>query len=390
MRKLRSIIAVVSMTLSAAYAAAQPALLQKSQSEVEPHAHEHASHQHDETPENLPTSKEKSDAAGPHGGKVQVIGQLRVETIVEPGGLRLFIYGQNRKPIDLSDTRGLVTLQIDGDAKRYRYDLFPEVGDNKQAESMAVAVDLSRMAGRNVELSYQLVGVQGAERKPLQFSATASVPMTEAQRVAAAIAEQKVCPVSGQPLGGMGKPIPVTVGDQMVYVCCAGCIDAVKENPAKYFPAKQVKLTVTKATAADADAIALQKVCPVMDEPLGGMGTPLKVSGLRRDVYICCKGCLKFLEKDPEKYLALLPPLPESARPAVVKATEVDTRFIAAQKLCPVMDEPLNAMGGPFKTVVEGRVVYLCCPGCAKKLHAAPATYLEKLAKQGVKPPVVK
>lgn len=389
MRNLLLSVVAVTMTWNASFALAQTELQQKSRSEAVPHTHDHASHQHDETREKLPTSKEKAHTAGPHGGNVQEIGQLRVETIVEPGGLRLFIYGPNGKALDLSGTRGLVTLQIDGDAKRYRYDLFPEVGEDKQAESMAVAVDLSRMAGRNVKLAYQLVGVQGAGRKPLQFSATASVPMTEAQRVAAAIAEQKVCPVSGQPLGGMGKPIPVTVGDQTVYVCCAGCIDAVKENPAKYFPAKQVKLTVAKATAADADAIATQKVCPVMDEPLGGMGTPLKVTGLRRDVYLCCKGCLKFLEKDPEKYLAMLPPLPESAKPALVKATEADARFVAAQELCPVMDEPLDAMGGPYKTVVEGRVVYLCCPGCAKKLYADPTKYLDKLAKQGVTPPAV-
>ena len=34
--------------------------------------------------------------------------------------------------------------------------------------------------------------------------------------------------------------------------------------------------------AADAAAIALQKTCPVMDEALGSMGAPLKVTGLSR------------------------------------------------------------------------------------------------------------
>lgn len=325
-------------------------------------------------------------AAGPHGGVLKQLEAMQVETVIEPGGLRLFAYDRQGRAFDVRNARGLVMLQVAGDAKRYRYDLFPEVREDKSAASLAVAVDLSRIGGKHVELTYQIVGLAGAERRPAKFATSLTVPMTEAQQVASAIAAQGVCPVSGQPLGGMGKPVAVTIGDQTVYVCCAGCIDAVKGNPAKYL-AKKPKLVVTKATDADADAIAKQKLCPVMDEPLGGMGVPLKVTGLGRDVFLCCKGCIKFLEKEPQKYLAKLPPLPG---PTVTKATKVDTQFVAAQKLCPVMDEPLDAMGGPYKTVVDGRVVYLCCPGCAKKLHATPAVFFQKLADQGVTPPVVR
>jgi hypothetical protein len=90
-----------------------------------------------------------------------------------------------------------------------------------------------------------------------------------------------------------------------------------------------------------------------------------------------------------EKYLAKLPPLPGATKLSVVKATKKDAQFVAAQKLCPVMDKPLGGMGDPYKTVVEGRVVYLCCPGCAKKLHANSTVYLKKLASRGVKPPMV-
>ena len=271
-------------------------------------AHDHSVHQHATKPAATPNRTPEAKLAGPHRGTMQQVGQFQVETILEPGGLRLFAYDQQGQPLELKAARGLTTLQIEGDAKRYRYDLFPEVGQDRSARSLAVAIDLSRIAGRKVELTYQLVGVPGADRKPLEFKAIASVPMTEAQQVAAAIATQKVCPVSGQALGSMGRSIPVTVGGKTVYVCCAGCVDAVKENPAKYFPRQQVKLTDPKATAADAEAIKQQKLCPVMDEPLGGMGTPLKVTGLEHDVFLCCKGCVKFLEKEPRKYLAKLAP----------------------------------------------------------------------------------
>ena len=328
----------------------------------------------------------EANKKGPHGGTVQQLENVQVESVVAPGGLQLFAYNRQGQPLDVRNARGLAMLKVDGDTKRYRYDLFPEIAKDRSAASLAVAVDLSRIGGRKVELAYQLVGLPGMERVPLKFVESMQVPMTAAQQMATAIEAQKTCPVSGQPLGAMGKPVAVTVGGETVYVCCAGCIDEVKSNPAKYF-AKKPQLIVSKATEADAAAIAKQKLCPVMDEPLGGMGPPLKVTGLGRDVFLCCKGCIKFLEKEPQKYLAKLPPLP---KPAVSKATQVDTQFVAAQRLCPVMDEPLDTMGGPYKTIVEGRVVYLCCPGCAKKLHATPAVFLQKLADQGITPPVVR
>ena len=352
------------------------------------HGTEHAAIQQElsPAPSDSKSTNPDDEEAGPHGGTMQALGSMQVETVVEQGGMRLYVYNEQGEPVELKRARGLATLQAAGDAKRYRYDLFPEIEQDQSAESIAVAVDLSRLAGREVTVAYQLVGIAGSERRPAKFISVATVPMTEAQKTAAAIEAQGVCPVSGQPLGGMGKPVPVTIGEQTVYVCCAGCIDAVKGNPAKYLGLKPV-LKLAKSTAADADAIARQKLCPVMDEPLGSMGTPLKVTGLERDVYLCCKGCFKFVEKEPEKYLAKLPPLPKAE---VVKATDRDAPFVAVQKLCPVMDEPLDAMGGPYRTVVEGRVVYLCCPGCAKKLHASPKDYLQKLAGQGVQPPAVR
>jgi hypothetical protein len=67
---------------------------------------------------------------------------------------------------------------------------------------------------------------------------------------------------------------------------------------------------VTEAMAAlsDADRAAAmaQKVCPVSDEPLGVMGTPIKVTVKSRDVFLCCDGCREKLEANPDKYLAKL------------------------------------------------------------------------------------
>lgn len=50
-----------------------------------------------------------------------------------------------------------------------------------------------------------------------------------------------------------------------------------------------------------------QRVCPVSEEPLGSMGTPVKVHVRDRDVLLCCKGCDEEIQANPDKYLAKLP-----------------------------------------------------------------------------------
>lgn len=50
----------------------------------------------------------------------------------------------------------------------------------------------------------------------------------------AAAEKQRVCPVTGEPLGTMGPPIKVTVKDRVVFLCCEGCRDSLMKDPDKY------------------------------------------------------------------------------------------------------------------------------------------------------------
>lgn len=45
---------------------------------------------------------------------------------------------------------------------------------------------------------------------------------------------QKVCPVTGKPLGSMGVPVEVAVAGRTVLVCCAGCEGPLTKSPGKY------------------------------------------------------------------------------------------------------------------------------------------------------------
>ncbi|MGO9110573.1 MAG: TRASH domain-containing protein [Thermoguttaceae bacterium] len=46
--------------------------------------------------------------------------------------------------------------------------------------------------------------------------------------------QQKFCPKTGELLGSMGKPYKITLNNRVVFLCCEGCEEEVKKDPAKY------------------------------------------------------------------------------------------------------------------------------------------------------------
>lgn len=50
-------------------------------------------------------------------------------------------------------------------------------------------------------------------------------------------------------------------------------------------------------------AIKRQRTCPVSGKRLGSMGQPIQVTLPQRDVFVCCKNCVRKLQQAPESYL---------------------------------------------------------------------------------------
>ena len=67
------------------------------------------------------------------------------------------------------------------------------------------------------------------------------------------------------------------------------------------------ELAAIKKLPADEQPLALkQLVCPVSDEHLGAMDTPIKVTAGGKTFFICCKGCKKDVDADLKAVLAKL------------------------------------------------------------------------------------
>ena len=239
---------------------------------------------------------------GPHGGALRQIDKVQVETTVSEKGVRVHLYDAAGDAIDVSSIRGMAIVRTDGRVKRYRYGLMP----TNQTE-LAAWADLRQSTGRQLKIDVQLVGAELSKSGRLSYQEVAVVPLSELQLAAAAIAKQKTCPVTDKPLGSMGDPVAVHVGDKRVFVCCEGCVATVKANPDQYIGGK-LEVQVVETSAADAPLIAKQADCPVMDIPLDSMGGPIKLLVGDEPLFLCCKGCLKKVQADPAKYLAMINP----------------------------------------------------------------------------------
>lgn len=58
---------------------------------------------------------------------------------------------------------------------------------------------------------------------PSAFASAQDAAPTVSQHDKLKIAAQKICPVMGKPLGSMGSPVKVKLGDEEVFLCCKAC-----------------------------------------------------------------------------------------------------------------------------------------------------------------------
>lgn len=170
--------------------------------------------------------------------------------------------------------------------------------------------------------------------------------------------EQTVCPVMD---GKIDKALFVDFNGKRIYVCCEGCIDILKADPAKYIK----KLETQEITLATTQV--LQTVCPVMDSKIN---KAMYVDFNGKRVYVCCEGCIDKVKADPAKYIKKL-----EAQGITVARTP------GKQTLCPVAGTKIDKA---VYVDVDGKRIYLCCKGCGATIKADPSKYIGKLESEGV------
>lgn len=97
----------------------------------------------------------------------------------------------------------------------------------------AVLLDAETRLNPSVAASYFGAGSRTGTAPPAPGSVPPESLSAEDRQL---VARQKICPVTEAPLDSMGGPVRVVIDGRPVFVCCDGCIGALRKNPAKYLP----------------------------------------------------------------------------------------------------------------------------------------------------------
>ena len=71
----------------------------------------------------------------------------------------------------------------------------------------------------------------------------------------------------------------------------------------------------------------------------------------------------------------------DKVQAVLAKLSPEDRRLAQAQGYCPIQEvNRLGSMGTPFKVMVKGQPVFLCCSSCVNKALANAQATLDKVA----------
>jgi len=92
----------------------------------------------------------------------------------------------------------------------------------------------------------------------------------------------------------------------LLSVLVLGCRQSAPESsPAAQEKARaEIAAALAKLAPADRKLAQTQQKCPIADEPLGSMGTPVKIELNSQIVFLCCASCEDRARATPEATLA--------------------------------------------------------------------------------------
>lgn len=258
----------------------------------------------------------------PHGGRISKTFLHYIEVVYFPHETRIYLYGTAQNPLSANGVSGEVLMQVRGNPQVFRYPVqYVPKDSNTDQDYLVVKVDVTRVRDQDMEVTIELKNLPQRQESDARIIQTFALsltplpvkilPLSDTDRVA--VAAQRTCPVTASGFDH-GPPIKLEVADRVLYVCCDGCVDAVKDNPRLYWdklraggieqaPPK-TQVLVQRATEQDESSVRAQRVCPSTGELLGSHGPPLSVSVGNQRVFVCCEACVHDVTADPAKYVA--------------------------------------------------------------------------------------
>ncbi len=218
------------------------------------------------------------------------------------------------KPISAQPLRARMSLQVPGERERQHLSFQCVVMPQGVAEQnyLVASFDFGRLPDKDIPITVEFSNLPDWRHPTASFTPlfspsqirpyVAEVQLTKADYDS--VTRQRVCPVTGDVLGGKGQVVKLLIGDYPLYVCCQDCLDAVRQRPEKISSGKsriQIRTTTivpippisTAGTAPNQAAVKLDSNSPNWFEvPMNMEFTALTLPRISSGVLNCTKDAL--------------------------------------------------------------------------------------------------
>jgi hypothetical protein len=182
----------------------------------------------------------------PHGGEYLSTEKNYYEVVYMPLQTRIYLYDAKFKPLTAQALQAQMTVQFPTETtpRQVAFQFVAMPAGASEQDYLVAPIDVQPLKDKDVSISIQFSGLTNrssptasftphfANFKPRAYVVQAS--LLESDRDG--IARQRLCPVTGAPLGSRGPVVKLYVAEYPLYVCGTDCIQAVKDNPLKFMP----------------------------------------------------------------------------------------------------------------------------------------------------------
>ena len=186
------------------------------------------------------------DPLTPHAGEYVSTEKNYYEIVYMPLQTRIYLFDSKLRPLTARDVHAQMILQLPKENAPqqvpFQYVAMPP-GASEQ-DYVAALFDIRPLQDKETSITLEFSGLPDRRNPTASFTPYYPRfnirPYVAKALVTAAdgdgVARQRVCPVSGAPLGSRGPVVKLYIADYPLYVSGDDCIAAVKEAPQRFLP----------------------------------------------------------------------------------------------------------------------------------------------------------
>lgn len=181
-----------------------------------------------------------------HGGVAASTKKHAFEAVFTATDMKLFVLDADQRPVDTTKITATATFFHPNSAKPwFKKELRPSMTTNGLiSNSLELKINLSNVPGSGAKVEFVVSGFSSTDEPtatftvPFRIAKTGKIVMVKSTRADdKAIKIQKNCPISGEDLFMMGRPLKVMRDGEAKFICCQDCLKKIQADPDKYFGA---------------------------------------------------------------------------------------------------------------------------------------------------------